>query len=87
MLSVEENKQTLEGELQFTESINDLKKKLQNISLESPVKKHGTDGSLSKSYSLQSIQMVAIQGVTSTALTNHIERFLSVSRLPSIQGE
>lgn len=84
-MSTEENRQTLEGELHFTESINDLKKKLQNISLESPVRKSAPEA-VTKSWSLQSIQMVANQGVNSTALTNHVERFLSVSTLPSIQG-
>lgn len=83
-MSTEENRQTLEGELRFTESINDLKKKLHNISAASPARK--TD-LVSKSWSLQSIQMVASQGVSSTALTNHVERFLSVSTLPSIQGK
>lgn len=86
MMSTEENRQTLEGELHFTESINDLKKKLLNISVESPSKKSAPEA-ISKSWSLQSIQIIANQGVTSTALTNHVERFLSINTLPGIQGK
>lgn len=85
-MSTEENRQSLEGELNFTRAINDLKKKIQNISLESPVRKSGID-SVSQSRSLQSIQFVANQGVSSTALTNHVERFLSAYTLPSIQSK
>lgn len=86
MMSTEENRHSLEGELNFTRAINDLKKKIQNISLESPARKSVMD-SVSKSRSLQSIQIIANQGVNSTVLTNHVERFLSAYTLPSIQSE
>ncbi|KAK6621475.1 hypothetical protein RUM44_001282 [Polyplax serrata] len=80
-MSTEENRQNLEGELNFTRGINDLKKKLHNLSAESP-RKSGMD-SASKARSLQAIQIIANQGVNSTALTNQVERFLSAHTLPS----
>lgn len=85
MMSTEENRQNLEGELNFTRGINDLKKKLHNLSAESP-RKSGMD-SASKARSLQAIQIIANQGVNSTALTNQVERFLSAHTLPSIQSK
>lgn len=80
----------LEGELKFTESMNDLRKKLLNLSCDSPSRKvsrvGGQDKSVQKSSSFQSIQQVASQGVNTTQATNHVEHFLSGGKLPNIQG-
>lgn len=78
----------VEGELNFTQAVSDVRRKLQSLS-ESPCRRPGQVPTKSprKSGGLQAVQQVAAQGVTATALSNHVERFLSTATLPVIQGE
>ena len=86
MMSTEENRQSLEGELNFTRAINDLKKNLKSIFADSSARKNSELEPVPVSRNLQSFQIVVNQGVSSTVLINHVERFLSSHSLPSIQS-
>lgn len=87
MMSTEESRQVLEGELNFTQALIDIRKKLQCLG-ESPMRKTSevVVKSPRKSSGLQAVQQVAEQGLSATAVTSHVERFLSSTTLPTIQG-
>jgi len=88
MMSTEECRQVLEGELNFTRSLNELRRDIQSIKEKNdggnlppkPTNRKNLGG-------LQAMQALATQAVNATAISGLIERFLSTVTLPVIQGD